>query len=404
MNPSGLPNSVQLAVSAGREINNHGRMYKRGAAYPVDLKLEVADAYQEEARQSGKRPCLTNLAKRFRVDRKTVTKVEAELFAQGRVIPPEEIRANQDRPVGPGSQSLCQFELYIIMMLYWEDPKRHLRNYKDWLLLLTGNSVSKDTINRVLLYGFPYKGNMVKPNLVPLDKFKPENQVRAYEYLEFLFAVQPGKVIFVDEKHLKGEELFSQKVRKDPTTGVTPVVLTDSDFRNTHCITAFCSINRTKASPVWFRIFDGINDADNFYETTVRCMKDGFFHPYDVIVADRATIHKDIEELLWDTCRVLFIFLPSRTPEWNPKELNWQLLVKRLANMPITALESIRIKSGDRGSIVAHAAADILNKMSFDDVSKNYSHCYKFFPHWRVLRDKAIYINANSNNIYVYDK
>jgi len=356
----------------------------------MDLKLEVATAYQESARQIGGRPNLSQIARTFKVDTQFVKKIEGEIWCHGRVLPPAEIRASQDRHVGPGSQSLCQFEMFIIIRLCWADPKRHIRNYKDWLLLLTGNVVSRDTISRVILYAFPFKGSLRKPNLVPLDKFKPENHVRAYEYLKALFTLHPEKVLFVDEKHLKGQELFSQKVRRCPITGIVPVVMTDSDFHNTHSITAFCSINRRKVKPVWFHIHDGTNNAEQFRRTCESALYDGFFEPYDVIVADNATIHKDVEELLWQSCPVIILYLPTRAPEWNPKELVWQVLVKRMGNMPLTALAAIRREPGGSNSIVAKAAAHVLDHMTFDEVCKHYSHCYDFFPHWKDLRNRAI--------------
>lgn len=236
-----------------------------------------------------------------------------------------------------------------------------------------------------MAYGFPYKGNLLKPNLVPYDKFKPENQVRAYEYLKALFNLHPEKIKFVDEKHLRGEELFAQKVRRDPCSGLVPIVLVDPDFRNTHNITAFCSINRQNVAPVWYRIHDGSNTQEEFHNTCEKALQDGYFQPYDVLVADNATIHNDIEEMLWQCCRVLVIKLPTRTPEWNPKEKVWRCLVIKLGTTPVTALQEIRQNFRGGKSIVAKAAAHILNGITFDEVRKYYSECYDFFPHWRVL-------------------
>ena len=357
----------------------------------MDLKLEVADEYQQSsARCGGGRPNLSQIAAKFNVHWNFVKKIEDELWKYNRVLPPEEIRANQDRPVGPGSQSLCQFELFIIVRLLWEDPSRHLRSYRDWVLLLTGNKVSMDTISQVLLRGFPHMGNLLKPNLIPLDKFKPENIVRSHEYLTALFTLHPEKVVFVDEKHLRGEELFNQKVRRCVMTGNVPSILTDSDFRIAYSITAFCSINTRKAAPVWHRIYGGTNSAEEFRVTCERALRDGFFEPYDVIVADNATIHNDVEELLWECCRVLVIFLPTRTPEWNPKELIWAVLVKRMGNMPLTALHVVdNAYEGTDSSIVVKAASYVLDRMTFGEVCKHYSHCYNFFPHWKELRNRT---------------
>jgi hypothetical protein len=59
---------------------------------------------------------------------------------------------------------------------------------------------------------------------VPYDKFKAENIIRAYEFLEIIMKVDPDKLVFADEKQLKGQELFNRDVRKDPMTGVAPAM------------------------------------------------------------------------------------------------------------------------------------------------------------------------------------
>ena len=46
-----IPNQSELAISAGRESNRQGRIYKNGASYGMDLKCEVANTYQTLARQ-----------------------------------------------------------------------------------------------------------------------------------------------------------------------------------------------------------------------------------------------------------------------------------------------------------------------------------------------------------------
>jgi hypothetical protein len=131
-------------------------------------------------------------------------------------------------------------------MLLEEKPYRLLHNYQAWLLYFTGTKVSTETISRFFNEAFPYKGSLVRPKLVPYDKFKIGNEIRAYEFLNVLRTLKSWKVIFGDEKSLKGEEL------------------TGPDFRNKYSITGFCSINREKDVAVWFRIHKDTNDAEEF--------------------------------------------------------------------------------------------------------------------------------------------
>ena len=151
-----------LVVSAGREISCRDRVYNNGAAHSFELKVEVGITYQEMvAHGGGGLPNYTAIADIHRVDPGFVKKVESELFVHGRVLSPEEIRANADRPIGPGSQTVCDHELFIIMMLYYQNPSRSIRSYRDHIILLTGNQVSLDTIHRVILGGFPYKSKIL---------------------------------------------------------------------------------------------------------------------------------------------------------------------------------------------------------------------------------------------------
>ena len=60
-----------------------------------------------------------------------------------------------------------------------------------------------------------------------------------------------------------------------------------------------------------------------------------FLLPYDVLVLDRAAIHTGgqntiLPDWLWDNFRIFLLLFPARTPEWNPIELVWNILVQRL--------------------------------------------------------------------------
>jgi hypothetical protein len=48
--------------------------------------------------------------------------------------------------------------------------------------------------------------------MVPIDKFKPENIERAVEYIRAVLSLDQSRLKFVDEKSLKGAEIFNHKV------------------------------------------------------------------------------------------------------------------------------------------------------------------------------------------------
>ncbi len=74
----------------------------------------------------------------------------------------------------------------------------------------------KTTISGYFKEGFDYSAGFVKPNMVPYDKFKPENIAKAYEYITAILMLDPERLIFADEKLIKGQELFNRLVRRDP--------------------------------------------------------------------------------------------------------------------------------------------------------------------------------------------
>ena len=53
----------------------------------------------------------------------------------------------------------------------------------------------------------PFRGNIVKPNLDPIDKFKVENEIKARQFMITSMTLNPEKITFGDEKPLRSQEL-----------------------------------------------------------------------------------------------------------------------------------------------------------------------------------------------------
>ena len=66
----------------------------------------------------------------------------------------------------------------------------------------------------------------------------------------------PRRIKFIDEKWLKGAEIYFIKARADPKTGQLPDILVGSNFRNTYSIVGFCGIDR-HTPPFHYTITDG---------------------------------------------------------------------------------------------------------------------------------------------------
>jgi len=62
--------------------------------------------------------------------------------------------------------------------------------------MITGAVVSESTVSRFFREAFPYSGGLLRPNLVPYDKFRPANLEKAVEYLSFIAMVDPVRKKF----------------------------------------------------------------------------------------------------------------------------------------------------------------------------------------------------------------
>ena len=200
--------------------------------------------------------------------------------------------------------------------------------------------------------------------MVPYDKFRPENEGRACEFIYMLSNFAPERVKFGDEKSLKGQELYNRKVRVDPETGIAPPVVTGTDFRNTHSITGFCGIDE-RTIPIWYRIRDATNDSEMFLSDVEATIRDGFLRHRDVLVLDNVSYHSKkhatiLADWLWRRFSIFVLFLPPRTPEWNPIELLWAYLTKRLGTYPLSVIRDEMRNRNCKVDAVSHVAEKIL--------------------------------------------
>ena len=338
--------SRQVAAAHGLLVSSHNRVYQSGVALQAGPKVSIGIEYlKAQAEVDGARPNISHLAERCQVSRSTIRKVETELLTFGRIRDPIEIRENRDAPVGPGVLSLDELDIFVIMMLYHAEPSRTLEGYVQGLYQCTGTIVSKSTISRFFNHGFDIKGSLCTPNMVPYDKFRPENLERAVEYLLTVSMFDRSCIKFGDEKHLKGAELFCRRTRRNVCTGEIPPIMTHSDFRNTYSIVGFCGID-PRTTPLRYSIVQGNNDAENFALQIELAVLVGYLRFGDVVVLDRAAIHTGgtntiLEDWLWDNFRIFLLLLPARTPEWNPIELVWNILVQRLAIFSLEVANSL---------------------------------------------------------------
>jgi hypothetical protein len=83
-------------------------------------------------------------------------------------------------------------------------------------------------------------------------------------------------------------------------------------------------------------------------------------------VIDNASIHPYhdsavLEEISWEDYKILLIFMPARSPELNPIELMWNILVQCLRRVSLTGRHTLKRN--------ALAAKDIMDTFTHSKVA-----------------------------------
>ena len=222
MNPE-FSNAGGFIGSHGLATNTHGRAYLSGAPLSFSEKVTIGNAYlQAREDLGGVRPNITALARACKVARRTILKVEGELMFNGKIISPVQIISGKNIPRGPGSIALTDVDAFVLLMIYHREPSTTLRGYQVGLYSATGLVVCPMTISNFFTNGFDIKGSLCKPNIIPYDKFRPENLDRSLQYLVTIVKFDRRRLKFGDEKHLKGAELWYRKTRRNVFTGHVP--------------------------------------------------------------------------------------------------------------------------------------------------------------------------------------
>ena len=154
-------------------------------------------------------------------------------------------------------------------------------------------------------------------------------------------------------------------------------MLVDPDFSNTYKLTGFCKIDPTHYNnAVWCSLTEAINDTDNFALELEYMIHSGFIVRGQVLVLvlDKAAVHTGkentvLQEYLWEEYGTILLFLPPRSPEWNPMEQVWKHLVYELKKVPLKLCHEL---SRHGKHVAAYQAMNILNNVSHEQVRHFY--------------------------------
>lgn len=232
--------AAAFVADQGLSTNVHGRVYHQGRAYSHAMKVEVGRVIVHNMDNLGNIN-VSKVAREAKMSPKFVRKVHKEMIDHGRILTPEELNATKHCSRGAGSIALSNTDMFVLLQMYQHDPSTSLKSYAQGLMCVTGTQVHPTTIARWFLTAFEFAGTLCKPNLVPFDKFRPDNFEKALAYLAIISCINPVKIKFGDEKHLEGKELYCRRVRRNVLTGEVPAILTHPDFREVHyCGVLWC--------------------------------------------------------------------------------------------------------------------------------------------------------------------
>jgi len=139
-----------------------------------------------------------------------------------------------------------------------------------------------------------------------------------------------------------------------------------------YTIIGFSGVDASTA-PFFFKINQFTNDSEAFAIAVEEAIKAGFLKAGDVLVMDNAAIHVGgennvLEDFLWDNFGIHVVMLPTCSPELNPIELLWNILVQHLRSINLAATHAMQHR-------VAHQAFDIMRSITHEEVARCYSHC-----------------------------
>jgi hypothetical protein len=225
--------------------NDAGALYQPGRMYQLPRKTEVAEVYLRLCKELA-HPSVMETAKLSKVSWAYANLVVTELKAIGMTVDPELLQRKKLNVLGPG-QTLTTVHEMFILALRTVDPARLVYSYVQELITHFGKSVSYQCISDWFRKRWDFDGNLKKANLVLLDKWKLENKVRYYEFVQKLRIFKDhSRFNFLDEKHVWNRDVYAKKVQKDPLTGKLPCIHVSGDFRKSYNIMAIISSNLQK--------------------------------------------------------------------------------------------------------------------------------------------------------------
>ena len=259
-------------------FNANGGIYHPGRRYELRRKMEVGIAYLELVEEQGiQNVSIQAVAEKAKVGWHFANAIIDEYKATDFLADPF-IKHEATIKARATSLHLHVKEEMFLLSLRAEDATRPNLDYIKNLYETYGRVVSSPFITTWFANRFEFQGKFKKPNLVPLDKWRPTNIARFIEYRMKMEALPHHHLYnFLDEKHLVNKDVISTKARANPLTGHMDCIPVSGDFRKTYNLMAIISANPDKQKHVAYHVDTDNGDAVAFYVFICDLIESGFF-------------------------------------------------------------------------------------------------------------------------------
>ena len=360
--------------------NEKGGFYQPGREYDFVQKCKVADIYISLLVSNfPKNVAVKDVSDEAKVSWRFAKKCIDEIDLHGDVIDPEQIKL-QRLQCQIITYKITKIDEVFLLSMHAEEPRRPNVDYVTELLFHRGVDVTSQTIGNFFARRFDNKGTFVKPNLIPLDKWKLDNLAKFHDFFNTILELPDlTRYNWIDEKHIVNKDCLPNRVRRDPVTGYIPFIPVSGDFRDAYNVFACILPSEEKICPVFFQIVKNNGNSITFVNFIIAMINNRYLTHDEVIIMDNAKIHtcgeaETVEKLLWETVvdgrplHILVVYLPTRSPELNPIELIFHILSRRIKRYRY-----------DIGTDIDHAvvrlASEVLNTMSTGLIQKCVEHC-----------------------------
>ena len=372
--------SDDRVLSGLAKANTNGGYYHPGKEYDFSRKLHVWDCFISLLFQlHPQQPSIAKVAREAKVSWDFAKKLVEEVKKNGCIIDPT-INNDGDHRHDRGS-ILTHEESIFLLALRVEDPHRSNLEYIEQLFREHGKIVSSSLISKFFNQRFGKSGRFRKPNLIPLDKWKPENLGRFARFHQIISGFPDHRNFhFLDEKHICNKDVVPNRVRADPLSGYVPYIKVSGDFWDAFNIFCMVTCNPQKNHCCFYSIQRNNGTSESFMQFLTEAIFCGYLVHDEIIIMDNAAIHskkaaKNVQDFLWNCevddrpLHVLIIWLPTRAPELNLIELIFHIFARQLRSF------CYRMGGVAQPNAVLHQAQKVLDELTLEDVLKCCIHC-----------------------------